>query len=764
MPGLLWLLPGVVLPLVTLGVELTTRMSAETFFDPLPTWLHVLLVALVPAANAAAWWAARRESPRHLRRIALANGAAIGVALFYTILFLPLTPIGLIAISFYAMGLLPLTPLFALVAAFRLRFSLARLAGQPCTRAAMLGGVLLAIAALTALEIPATVTRIGLEMALAPDRETRARGVKLLRLAGSEALLLRLCYVRSGLATDMVGFLFHLASRPAEPEEVRKVYYRVTGTPFNAVPAPAAARPGRGPFSDRGIEWDRDQGADSVGGQVPGLSLAASRLDGSLDANAALGYLEWTMVFRNASRLNREARVQIALPPGAAVSRVTLWIDGEEREAAFAGRARVREAYQRIVRQNRDPVLVTTAGPDRVAMQLFPVPPGGEMKVRLGITAPLALRSRREAALRLPHLQERNFAIPGELQHAVWIDSGQGTTRRDLGEAQLTASAEPLLVERTAGEISWTTDSRSGAHLVLQRLEERPALMPRRLAVVVDGSAAMREAIAPIVRALKRLPQDLEVEIFVAADDAANDAAGIRFSGIAGVQRLPDLSYSGGHDNVGTLARAWDRVAAEEGGALLWIHGPQPVLLETVEPLLQRLERNPIRPAWYSLQVRPGPNRVLEQLDGKASIETLQLDDLERLVARWRPGATELRLRRERIKPEDARLRAADKTSDHLARLWAHEQILALALSSTPKARENAIELAQRYQLVTPLSGAVVLETQRQYEAAGLQPVEAGSVPTIPEPEQWALLAAALLILLYSYGWHWRRPGTRLAA
>jgi len=37
MPGLLWLLPGVVLPLVTLGVELSTRMNAETFFDPLPT-------------------------------------------------------------------------------------------------------------------------------------------------------------------------------------------------------------------------------------------------------------------------------------------------------------------------------------------------------------------------------------------------------------------------------------------------------------------------------------------------------------------------------------------------------------------------------------------------------------------------------------------------------------------------------------------------------------------------------------------------------
>ena len=39
---------GVLLPAVTLGFELTTHLCAGVFFDPLPTWFHVLLVALVP--------------------------------------------------------------------------------------------------------------------------------------------------------------------------------------------------------------------------------------------------------------------------------------------------------------------------------------------------------------------------------------------------------------------------------------------------------------------------------------------------------------------------------------------------------------------------------------------------------------------------------------------------------------------------------------------------------------------------------------------
>ncbi len=72
-------------------------------------------------------------------------------------------------------------------------------------------------------------------------------------------------------------------------------------------------------------------------------------------------------------------------------------------------------------------------------------------------------------------------------------------------------------------------------------------------------------------------------------------------------------------------------------------------------------------------------------------------------------------------------------------------------LSEKGGSHADAVALASRYQLVTPVSGAVVLETQQDYAAAGLEPVAPGSVPTIPEPETWALMIVALLALL------WRR-------
>ncbi|MBI2947660.1 MAG: hypothetical protein HYY23_08430, partial [Verrucomicrobia bacterium] len=38
---------GIVLPVITIAFELVTHLCAGTFFDPLPTWFHVLLAAAV---------------------------------------------------------------------------------------------------------------------------------------------------------------------------------------------------------------------------------------------------------------------------------------------------------------------------------------------------------------------------------------------------------------------------------------------------------------------------------------------------------------------------------------------------------------------------------------------------------------------------------------------------------------------------------------------------------------------------------------------
>ena len=81
--------------------------------------------------------------------------------------------------------------------------------------------------------------------------------------------------------------------------------------------------------------------------------------------------------------------------------------------------------------------------------------------------------------------------------------------------------------------------------------------------------------------------------------------------------------------------------------------------------------------------------------------------------------------------------------SSHVVRLWVFDQIRALF-----KARKiaQAVQLAAQYQLVTPVSGAVVLETAQQFKDAGLTPADPATVPVVPEPSTWMLLFVGICL------------------
>lgn len=233
---------------------------------------------------------------------------------------------------------------------------------------------------------------------------------------------------------DIVGWIIGARER-VSPEKARELYYRVTGRPFNSVPAPRV-RTARGDWT--GLDdwsWDRDQGGDRVGARVNGLYLDSSRLDAVVEPDAATASTEWTLVFNNDGQRQAEARPQIILPAGGVVSRLTLWLNGEKREAAFGTRSQLRTTYERVaIRQRPDAVAVSACGPDCVLVQCFPVPPDGNTtKVRLGITAPLSLVDAAEGLLVLLCFAQWNFTLTDSLRHAVWIASCSESTDRSGG-------------------------------------------------------------------------------------------------------------------------------------------------------------------------------------------------------------------------------------------------------------------------------------------------------------------------------------------
>jgi hypothetical protein len=769
------LLGGVLLPLAALAIELATGMSADHFVDPLPTPWHVGLIALVPIAHLLSWRSLPR-SPRALWFLALLHGAALGVAIGYAVLFAPILPVALVGILYLGLGLLPLAPLLAgatgLCTWMRLRRA-GRELGQSVT-APLWIGMGLAVAVPVHEFVAAQVVHIGLDRVADPDPQRSADGVRFLRRYGSDAALRATCFVRAP-----VGVGSHFAqtgrgrSSPERLELARSAYWRVTGVPFHRAPPPAEFQswlPWRGNVVDRELAWalDREVGSSEVATPVPNLQLASSRLDAHVDAAAGTAHWEWTLLFRNhSSRGPAEARTQLQLPPGGVVTRLTLWVDGEEREAAFGTRSAVTEAYRQVAVVRRlDPVLVTTCGPDQVLVQCFPVPANGEQQVRLGITAPLPLTDAARALVVPPRLAERNFAV-GTLEHDLWIDLRGGTTagRGELvpeidaaGQTVLRGSLahehwqEPgalLAVERDpAAPAAWTPLLHGLSGHVEVVLAEAPATQLQRLAVVIDASACLEPEREAIAAGLARWPGGLELSVYLAADEVRTLAERQPSSTAGGTEvaaALRSRRFVGGADAVPALERAVDAAGLDGRGAVLWIHGPAPVRGAPLSGLEQRLERAVEPPRILALAAGSGANRLLRELHGGTGTEPIPRlsdlgADLERCLASLAGGGPP-HFERRRVPGEAPTDRPA--SGGALARLWAADEVARLVLDGTAAGREQAAALASEQQLVTAVSGAVVLETAEQFEAAGLVPVDPDSVPSVPEPSILALLAVA---------------------
>jgi hypothetical protein len=754
---------GVVMPAAVLVFEMISSFCGSVFFDPAPMWWHAAWIAMVPTVNA---WLLLGGSRGGEKTKGAAAGFVLVTALFYGLLFAPLIPLSVIALLAIGMGLLSLTPIFAAITTWRIGRAARRESANPAGfRSGWRTGVLAGLAVLATLEGPALWTRVNLSKALAGGEESAA-AIFRLRAWHSERVLLKACYEGNRgtqMSTDISGWMLMGLRIPAEmmgngnvptldSEKVREVFFRVTGKPFNSLKPPGTSRGGgllgrSDPLEE--VEFDDHLGGDDVAVRLKHLDLAESRFDGHVDSVSQIGYGEWTMVFKNGSRNAKEARCQVKLPRDGRVSRLTLWVNGEPREAAFSTVSKVKAAYKSVaVVQRRDPVLVNVCGPDTVMVQCFPVPAHGEMKIRLGVTAPLDGRR-----WELPRIVERNFGMTGELEHALWFQGDSGfalcgtgkspESHRDGDGHSLAATlaghsvASPgiaLVVDPLPDEpVVWCEDrfAEPGERFLIRETVSTKRQPSGRPVVVIDGSASLAAARKWIIQAIGSVPPG-ELDLLL-ADDRSRQVT---------LEELKSHRFSGGRDNEAALREAI-RNAKESGGPIIWIHGPQGVGLSQSEALVQLLERGTVRPVIYEVEAEAGPNRLAEAIYRTGCLRrgpglVKPAEDLARFLTDLRAERNETSWNWKRVTSFESP--PGRKVWDQLARSWAAAVVEDPAALMTDSARA---ELAARYQMVTPFSGAVVLETQQQYDEHGLAPADGDAtprIPNIPEPSTSLLL------------------------
>jgi len=533
---------GVVIPL---GMLLTgcafaaKRLTLVLLNHPLETCIQILFALLIPLANFRMWRSLKREDHRFSALRGVLAGSAVGAALTICAVCTAALIVGCdtlqsrIGTTFETgfSALSAFTFVSMLIAAFQInRFRLARDFRSSRAQVLMFStfGIILSITALCATEAKSFYVRLAEKSAVANDKAERDRGLNVLRTLNVEPQLRMEC--TDDRAAGLAGLFY-----PIKLTTQRQLYFAITGKPFRDVNA--------GDLSAMSDDYLRRH---VVGEPVKGLTLARSLVSGALSPSTLTSTVNWTYVFKNESAGPQEARAEIALPAGTAVTGMTLWINGEATDAHIAVSVSEKgQGDQDWVQADHDcPAMLTPVGHGRFLLHCYPVEQDQELKIRMTMVVPLKAESATQAALPIPRFVAANFTLDGEhmlrlksplnlkahsskLKHTLSA-SGQHIIAGPLSKeelkgtetgisAQLPAKMEQVAVYdmistklkeqeekeklRRKHEQDLAAQAEAEAEAEAELAEEDGK--PQQVVVMIDGSRGVRQQLEDVARILK---------------------------------------------------------------------------------------------------------------------------------------------------------------------------------------------------------------------------------------------------------------------
>ncbi|MGJ8673766.1 PEP-CTERM sorting domain-containing protein [Rubritalea sp.] len=750
-----------VLPLIVVVLEFFTNACGGVFFSPVSRVEQLVLILLMLGlAGLHFYWI--RHSERATRLMAIVRGCGIAMSSYWCLLLLPVQAFGIAGYGmgvFFSFGIallaLPIFLLcFALASApFGLMAGFVRRGGVVYDKKSIWVGALLGVLMLILVEGPSYVTRVA----------AKHGNVAVIRQFGDAEMLVDMeyeCSWGSGVDLDTSGAVLGLFesgdiishNRNSGDLDLGRLYFQVTG---DVMSEQAAEGRQLGGFRSRSnFIVDENLGGDGVVQMVPDLDLKSARYDCHIDAASGLSYWESTYEFKNTGMVPKEARMQLLLPPSGVVSRLTLWVNGEPREAAFAATKKVAAAYKFVaVVQRRDPVLVRWVGPDRVLVQCFPVPAGGEMKIRVGVTSSFVENGR----VYVPRIIEKNFRVKEAVDASLWIQgdatmqmhgllahSSSGEWREVHGSISMRELMQAHAFVEVLGapehEKVWTLDpfAKGDDNVLVRHNKSIDGVSYGSVVFVIDGSAGVAEWKGELEE-LIRESEDLGVCLAIVI------AHSEKVQVLKGVDEFDSITFKGGQDNMAALLKGYELAGALGAEAIIWCHGAQPVRFESENALMQYMDYGLHQPDIITVDLVGGPNRVLETLGETRQIQSQVRPSLDAGISIESLLGKGQSLYQWSLQAEQPLEGGVNQVWDQLARWKAWDDV------RYAKSSDEVIERAARYQLVTPVSGAVVLEAELQYKQHGLQPIDpntAPNIPNIPEPSTSFLVFSGGLFLL----------------
>ena len=335
----------------------------------------------------------------------------------------------------------------------------------------------------------------------------------------------------------------------------------------------------------------------------------------------------------------------------------------------------------------------------------------------------------------LPRFIDNNFALSG--QHTLRLRApekvslslngkvsaatadGEGLLSAKLKDEELNGSSFAIRVhDPNRHEAVAVADPLKSGEFIVQQIKEVAANPPRRLVVVVDGSKGVSQHVDQIKRALTQLPSQIETKILLAGDDGEPEL--LDFA--EGLNQLKSASFKGGRDNLQALVKAAEFAGESKGGAVVWIHGPQPgfnneMYIMAPYAVAPRFFELPLDDCWTDANELFRNHKEIGPFTAIVRNANVQ-DDLRHFFKRWQPGSKEIKvaLSRQTSKPSCPIVRGPQAAE--LGALEAYDRCIKLFNQGLA---DQAANVAVAHRLITPVTGAVVLEMQSDYQRFGLQ-------------------------------------------
>jgi hypothetical protein len=794
---------GVLLPVLLTTVccaSAPKRITLLLLNHPLETSVELFLISAIPITILFIWSSLCKNNISYTLGRGIALGASVGSALVVAgvclaALFNGSTELqdfigtdfstGFCWLAFMALG----AAFVGLFLANRMRLARHFDAARVQVVAYTFFGVLLSVLGFIGAESRPWQIRLAQVKAVSTEAKERNEGLRELRALAPERELRMECSDQR--AAGLAGLFM-----PLKPSSELELYFAVTGKPFSFREENT---------KDISYMPDDDFRRRIVGEPVKGLSLIRSTLDGAVHPHTLSSTLNWTFVFKNDTSQAQEVRSEIMVPPGAVVTGLTLWRQGEPQPATIAAAGKAEGfAESNWTQVGHDgPAIISDLGRGRMLMHCFPVSPAEELKVAVKLVVPLKPDGSKAATLSLPSILASNFKTKGfshllKLRSPLKLASVQGnfkngssgtaleTLEGAFTDEQLQASninikvarnemTKPIVVldkvavalaqqdeKRRAEQARLARESNAAQaerqiivmidgskgvngqladinkaldgkpagrvnhkqiiktippHYIVQNVTRVAAPAPHHLVVVVDGSAAVKQYAEQITQALTTLPSGIPTDVIVASQEHDKFSKAMPLA--QALAELKKVDFVGGQNNLQSVINASELAGDRKGGAVLWIHGPQPNLNEEIYIMSQYTAS----PTFYELPVGSGDTDTFDFFKNHSEIgpfsqvprNTNSLSaDLAAFFSKWKPNSNDYAVTIcQTTQLPKCGTTVSDQEAQELVALGAKSQCDGFISS---KHIRKAARVAVAYGVVSPVSCALVTNSAANTE------------------------------------------------